>query len=403
MEGPQGGKLAIPVRMPGCGLNSMASIDERHPGQGLTLARRVVIKIGSSLLVQPSTGRIHRSWLEALCEDIARMRSRGQQVVLVSSGAIALGRRILNMNEGILRLEESQAAAAAGQVALAHAYSETLSASDLHVAQVLLTLSDTEQRRRYLNARNTLKTLLDLGAVPVVNENDTVATEEIRYGDNDRLAARVAQLVSADCLVLLSDIDGLYSADPGVDPDARLIPLVNELTPEIEALAGESRSGMGRGGMVTKLIAARIALGAGCHVAIANGRLDRPLLAMEQGGRCTWFVRHRSPAAARKQWIAGTLKPLGSLQLDEGAMTALQAGKSLLPAGVTAVHGEFERGDAVALTGPDGRVLGHGLSAYTSVEALSIAGSQSNEIAGILGYGGRDELIHRDDLVLFGV
>ncbi len=389
--------------MPGCGLNSMATIDERHPGRGLTLARRVVIKIGSSLLVQPSTGRIHRSWLEALCEDIARMRSRGQQVVLVSSGAIALGRRILNMNEGILRLEESQAAAAAGQVALAHAYSETLSASDLHVAQVLLTLSDTEQRRRYLNARNTLKTLLDLGAVPVVNENDTVATEEIRYGDNDRLAARVAQLVSADCLVLLSDIDGLYSADPGVDPDARLIPLVNELTPEIEALAGESRSGMGRGGMVTKLIAARIALGAGCHVAIANGRLDRPLLAMEQGGRCTWFVRHRSPAAARKQWIAGTLKPLGSLQLDEGAMTALQAGKSLLPAGVTAVHGEFERGDAVALTGPDGRVLGHGLSAYTSVEALSIAGSQSNEIAGILGYGGRDELIHRDDLVLFGV
>ena len=381
----------------------MASIDERHPGQGLALARRVVIKIGSSLLVQPSTGRIHRSWLEALCEDIAHMRSRGQQVVLVSSGAIALGRRILNMNEGILRLEESQAAAAAGQVALAHAYSETLSASDLHVAQVLLTLSDTEQRRRYLNARNTLKTLLDLGAVPVVNENDTVATEEIRYGDNDRLAARVAQLVSADCLVLLSDIDGLYSADPGVDPDARLIPLVNELTPEIEALAGESRSGMGRGGMVTKLIAARIALGAGCHVAIANGRLERPLLAMERGGRCTWFVRHRSPAAARKQWIAGSLKPLGSLQLDQGAMTALEAGKSLLPAGVTAVRGEFERGDAVALTGPDGRVLGHGLSAYTSVEALSIAGSQSNEIAGILGYGGRDELIHRDDLVLFGV
>ncbi len=403
MEGPQGGKLAIPVRMPGCGLNSMASIDERHPGQGLALARRVVIKIGSSLLVQPSTGRIHRSWLEALCEDIAHMRSRGQQVVLVSSGAIALGRRILNMNEGILRLEESQAAAAAGQVALAHAYSETLSASDLHVAQVLLTLSDTEQRRRYLNARNTLKTLLDLGAVPVVNENDTVATEEIRYGDNDRLAARVAQLVSADCLVLLSDIDGLYSADPGVDPDARLIPLVNELTPEIEALAGESRSGMGRGGMVTKLIAARIALGAGCHVAIANGRLERPLLAMERGGRCTWFVRHRSPAAARKQWIAGSLKPLGSLQLDQGAMTALEAGKSLLPAGVTAVRGEFERGDAVALTGPDGRVLGHGLSAYTSVEAASIAGCQSHEIAGILGYGGRDELIHRDDLVLFGV
>ena len=381
----------------------MASIDERHPGQGLALARRVVIKIGSSLLVQPSTGRIHRSWLEALCEDIAHMRSRGQQVVLVSSGAIALGRRILNMNEGILRLEESQAAAAAGQVALAHAYSETLSASDLHVAQVLLTLSDTEQRRRYLNARNTLKTLLDLGAVPVVNENDTVATEEIRYGDNDRLAARVAQLVSADCLVLLSDIDGLYSADPGVDPDARLIPLVNELTPEIEALAGESRSGMGRGGMVTKLIAARIALGAGCHVAIANGRLERPLLAMERGGRCTWFVRHRSPAAARKQWIAGSLKPLGSLQLDQGAMTALEAGKSLLPAGVTAVRGEFERGDAVALTGPDGRVLGHGLSAYTSVEAASIAGCQSHEIAGILGYGGRDELIHRDDLVLFGV
>lgn len=381
----------------------MAGIEERHPGQDLKLARRVVIKIGSSLLVHASTGRIHRSWLDALCQDIARLRARGQQVVLVSSGAVALGRRILNMNEGILRLEESQAAAAAGQVALAHAYSETLSASALHVAQVLLTLSDTEQRRRYLNARNTLKTLLDLGAVPVVNENDTVATEEIRYGDNDRLAARVAQLVSADCLVLLSDIDGLYSADPGVDPDARFIPLVQELTPEIEALAGESRSGMGRGGMVTKLIAARIALGAGCHVAIANGRLERPLLAMEEGGRCTWFVRHSSPAAARKQWIAGSLKPLGSLQLDEGALTALLAGKSLLPAGVTAVQGDFERGDAVALTGPDGRVLGHGLSAYASGEATSIAGCQSNEIAGILGYRGRDELIHRDDLVLFGV
>jgi glutamate 5-kinase len=376
--------------------------DQSVSSRGFVNARRVVIKIGSSLLVQADSGRINRHWLGTLCEDIARMRDRGQQVVLVSSGAIALGRRMLNMGPGALRLEESQAAAASGQVLLAHAYLETLAPSGLQVAQVLLTLSDTEQRRRYLNARNTLKTLLDLGAIPVINENDTVATEEIRYGDNDRLAARVAQLVSADCLVLLSDIDGLYSADPGLDPQARFIPLVEELTPEVEALAGESRSDVGSGGMVTKLIAARIALGAGCHVAIADGRKEHPLSSLESGGRCTWFVRHASPAAARKQWIAGSLKPRGSFRLDAGARTALLSGNSLLPAGVTGVLGDFERGDAVQLLGPDARVLGHGLSAYSSAEARGIMGVRSSRIEHILGYRGRDELVHRDDLVLFG-
>jgi glutamate 5-kinase len=388
--------------MPEGGPVNMGSDEQEKSVQGVKTARRVVIKIGSSLLVQAGSGRINRHWLGTLCEDIVRMRGRNQQVVLVSSGAIALGRRMLGMPQGCLKLEESQAAAAAGQVLLAHAYLEALAPSGLQAAQVLLTLSDTEQRRRYLNARNTLKTLLDLGVIPVVNENDTVATEEIRYGDNDRLAARVAQLVSADCLVLLSDVDGLYAADPGLDPGAEFIPLVDQLTPELEALARGPRSGMGSGGMQTKLMAARIALGAGCHVAIANGHVENPLQQLENGGRCTWFVRHASPAAARKQWIAGSLKPKGSLQLDGGARDALLAGNSLLPAGVTEVLGEFDRGDAVRLLGPDGRVLGVGLCAYPSAEAGAIKGVRSSRIADILGYQGRDELVHRDDLVIFG-
>jgi glutamate 5-kinase len=380
----------------------MVANEQNNYGRGLRDARRVVIKIGSALLVHPDTGHVNRHWLGTLCEDIVAMRARGQQVVLVSSGAIALGRRMLGMGPGSLRLEESQAAAASGQVLLAHAYLETLAPSGLKAAQVLLTLSDTEQRRRYLNARNTLKTLLELGAIPVVNENDTVATEEIRYGDNDRLAARVAQLVSADCLVLLSDVDGLYSADPGLDANAEFIPLVEQLTPELEALAGDSRSGMGSGGMQTKVIAARIALGAGCHVAIANGHLDNPLSSLENGGRCTWFVRHASPAAARKQWIAGSLKPKGTLHIDAGAREALSSGNSLLPAGVVRVEGDFDRGDAVRLLGPDGRVIGHGLCAYGSEEARSIRGCRSSQIATLLGYQGRDELVHRDDMVIFG-
>ena len=368
----------------------------------LKAARRVVVKIGSSLLVDKATGRLDEPWFESLIADVARLRARGQDVLVVSSGAIALGRRHLGLRAGLLRLEESQAAAAAGQVRLAHAYQEALGRHDIPVAQVLLTLSDTEERRRYLNARSTLETLLQLGAVPVINENDTVATEEIRYGDNDRLAARVAQMVSADCMVLLSDIDGLYTADPGIDPGARFVPVLDAVTGQVEAMAGESASGVGSGGMVTKLAAARIALAAGCHMAIASGRVPSPLAAIEAGARCTWFVAAASPASVRKQWIGGTLKPRGELVVDEGAARALAAGKSLLPAGVVAVKGDFERGDAVVIRDAAGRDLGHGLSAYGADEARRIMGRRSSEIAGILGYRGREELVHRNDLAMAG-
>lgn len=363
-------------------------------------AGRVVIKIGSSLLVESSTGRLHRKWLQSLAREIARLHRRGQQVVLVSSGAIALGRRYLGLGRDQRKLEEQQAAAAAGQIILAHAYQELLNRHDIKVAQVLLTLEDTENRRRYLNARNTLETLLELGAVPVINENDTVATAEIRYGDNDRLGARVAEMLGADCLVLLSDVEGLYSADPGRDPQARLIPEVREITPDIEALAGASATEFGSGGMVTKLVAARIALSAGCATVIASGRRLRPLAAIEAGKPCTWFVSSGSPLAARKQWIAGTLKPRGELTIDSGAERALAAGGSLLPVGVVAVSGQFGRGDAVTIRNRDGRDLARGLVAYDSDEARRISGRRSEDIEALLGYRGRDELIHRDNLVL---
>ncbi len=363
-------------------------------------ASRVVVKIGSSLLVEQATGRLHRKWLEALAGEIARMRGRGQQIVLVSSGAIALGRRYLGLKPEQRKLEEQQAAAAAGQIILAHAYQEFLNRHDIKVAQVLLTLEDTESRRRYLNARNTLDTLLGLGAVPVINENDTVATAEIRYGDNDRLGARVAEMVSADCLVLLSDVDGLYDADPTQNESARLIPEVSGITAEIEALAGSSATEFGSGGMVTKLIAARIALSAGCATVIASGKRLRPLQAIESGKPCTWFITSRSPLAARKQWIAGTLKPRGQLTIDAGAEKALMAGRSLLPVGVVAVEGSFERGDAVTVRNRDGRDLARGLVAYGSEEARRIQGRRSEEIEALLGYRDRDELIHRDNLAV---
>jgi glutamate 5-kinase len=366
----------------------------------LKAARRVVVKIGSSLLVDRRTGRLDAGWFDALVADIARMKTRGQEVLVVSSGAIALGRRHLGLRPGGLRLEESQAAAAAGQIRLAHAYQEALGRHDVPVAQVLLTPGDTEQRRRYLNARSTLETLLGLGAVPVINENDTVATEEIRYGDNDRLAARVAQMVSADCMVLLSDIDGLYSADPAQDPDARFIPVVDGITAQVEAMAGDSGTDEGSGGMVTKLAAARIALAAGCHMAIASGRVHAPIGAIEAGARCTWFVAGASPASVRKQWIAGTLKPRGEVVVDAGAARALAEGKSLLPAGVVEVKGHFDRGDAIRIRDPEGRDLAHGLSAYGADEARRIIGCRSEEIAGILGYRGREELVHRNDLAM---
>ncbi len=368
----------------------------------LAAGKRVVVKVGSALLVDPERGTVHRRWLEALADDVARLRKRGQDVVIVSSGAIAAGRRHLAFAERTLTLPEKQAAAAVGMVHLAHAYHEALARHDLTVAQVLLTLDDTESRRRYLNGRNTLNEILRLGAVPLINENDTVATDEIRFGDNDRLAARVAEMISADTLILLSDIDGLYSADPRKDRDARFIPVVRGVDATIEAMAGDPGSAMGSGGMVTKIAAARIATGAGCRMAIAAGHDLSPLKAIENGARCTWFLPEATPIAARKRWIAGSLKTTGALILDAGALKALGAGKSLLPAGVTGVAGAFQRGDAVQVLDPAGREIARGLAAYPADEARRIAGHKSNEIETLLGYRGRDEMIHRDDLAMTG-
>jgi glutamate 5-kinase len=374
-----------------------ASIGERSP---LTSTRRVVVKVGSALLVDARSGHLKRAWLESLIEDLLRMRRRGQQLILVSSGAIALGRRHLGLAAGTLRLQDSQAAAAVGQIRLAHAYKELLEAHEVTVAQVLLTLEDSEQRTRYLNARATLESLLALGAIPVINENDTVATAEIRYGDNDRLAARVAQMISADCLVLLSDVEGLYTADPNRVGDARFVERVEHITPEIEAMAAGAVSGMGSGGMATKIAAARIAVGAGCHMCIAAGHVQHPLKRIESGARCTWFVPASTPVAARKQWIAGTLRPPGAVRIDAGALRALAAGKSLLPAGVAAAIGRFDSGDTVSVLSTEGREVARGIIGYSSTETAKIMGQRSSDIEQLLGYRGRVELIHRDDLVI---
>jgi glutamate 5-kinase len=378
----------------------MTIADRKTAARRLTDAKRVVVKVGSTLLVDSDKGRLNRSWLESFAADVAALRKRGQEVILVSSGAIALGRRHLNLGAGKLKLEESQAAAAVGQIRLAHAYKELLDAHGITVAQILLTLGDTEQRRRYLNARGTLNTLLTLNAVPVINENDTVATAEIRYGDNDRLAARVAQMAGADCLVLLSDIDGLYTADPAEDPDAQFIARVLEITPAIEAMAGGTGSDMGSGGMQTKITAAKIAVAAGCHMCISKGASQHPLQCIEEGARCTWFVPTSTPMATRKQWIAGTLKPAGAIAIDEGAVRALKGGKSLLPAGVTRALGRFDRGDTVSIVGPGGVEVARGICAYSDADAARIMGRRSAEIEQLLGYRGRDEIVHRDDLVL---
>ena len=366
-------------------------------------AERLVVKIGSALLVDQASGELRQNWLSALIGDVAAIRQSGRHVTIVSSGAVALGRRALGLGAGALRLEESQAAAAAGQVRLAHAYQAALQAHGLTVAQILLTLEDTQRRRRYLNARSTFNTLLNLGAVPVVNENDTVATNEIRYGDNDRLAARVAQMISADCMILLSDVDGLYSADPGANADAHHIPVVSAISPAIEAMAGGTGSEVGTGGMRTKVMAAKIATAAGCDMLIADGRGLHPLRALEAGARHTRFAAQGNPATARKQWISGALEPAGRLLVDAGAVGALKQGKSLLPAGVQTVEGRFSRGDAVIVAGPDGIEIGRGLSAYSDADARRIIGYKSREIEGLLGYRGRDEMIHRDDLVLHAV
>ena len=365
----------------------------------LTEARRLVVKIGSALLVDRVTGALRDDWLRALAEDVAEIKARGTDVVLVSSGSIALGRAVLGLPAGTLALEQSQAAAAVGQIRLARAYEEALAPHGITTAQILVTLEDSADRRRYLNSRNTMEQLLGLGVVPIVNENDTIATDEIRFGDNDRLAAQVAVTVGADQLVLLSDVDGFYSASPASDPGARRFDVIKDITPEIVAMAGDAGSGLSKGGMKTKLMAAKTATGAGCAMAITEGSVLRPLRAMTSGANATWFLPRTDPQAARKRWIAA-MKPRGEITVDAGAAAALRRGTSLLPAGVTSVTGRFGRGDAVAVTGPDGTALAKGLIRYTSAETAAIRGCQSRDIEAVLGYPGRAALIHRDDMVL---
>jgi glutamate 5-kinase len=363
-------------------------------------ARRIVVKIGSALLVDRASGRLKATWLNSIADDIAGLVAEGREVILVSSGAIALGRHMMGLTKGPLALEPSQAAAAVGQISLASAWQDVFRARGITAAQVLLTLGDTEERRRYLNARRTMDTLLAHKIIPVVNENDTVATAEIRYGDNDRLSARVASMMSADCLVLLSDVDGFYTAPPGQDPNARRLDVVAAITPEIEAMAGDAGSELSKGGMVTKVAAARIAMGSGCHMIITSGKVLHPIEAIAAGNPCTWFLAPSDPVTARKRWIAGNLEPRGAVEIDAGAEKALMSGKSLLPAGVRRVDGDFDRGDAVIIRGPEGREIGRGLIAYGRRDAERILGKKSSEIAQILGHEGRSELIHRDDMAL---
>ncbi len=384
---------------------SIPDISQRRP-ERLTKPQRQaepslmlqVIKLGSALVTEAGAPRI--AWLHTVAADIAAARARDSRIVVVSSGAIALARHALGLTHARLRLEEKQAAAAVGQIRLAQAWTEALAAHGLIAAQLLITLGDTEDRRRYLNARATLRTLLALGCVPVINENDSVATAEIRFGDNDRLAARVAEMMQADQLILFSDIDGLYTADPKTDSTATHIPTVATLTPEIEAMGGDPPAGYSSGGMRTKLLAARIATQAGCAMAIARGGTANPLAALEAGARCTWFLPAPGGRGARKNWIAGSLQAAGAYTIDAGAARALAAGSSLLPAGVRAVSGAFSQGDAVFVLGPDGARLAQGLSGYDAADAARIAGRRSDEIESVLGWRGRDELIHRDDLVL---
>lgn len=363
-------------------------------------ASRIVVKIGSSLLTDRQTGKLKSEWLESLAEDVAGLKKDGKEVVIVSSGAIALGRHVLGLPPGPLKLEESQASAAAGQIHLAHAYEEIFRKHDIATAQILVTLGDTEERRRYLNARGTVATLLRLGALPVVNENDTVATSEIRFGDNDRLAARVATMISADCLVLLSDVDGFYSAPPARFHDAKRFDVIEEITPEIEAMAGDAGTELSRGGMVTKVEAAKIAVRGGTHLVITSGLEKHPLKALGEGANSTWFLASSNPVTARKIWISGSIEPSGIVIIDEGAERALKEGKSLLPAGIVSVEGDFDRGDAVCILSKKGVELGRGLAAYGRKDTDRLKGHKSDEIEKLLGYRGRAEMIHRDDMVV---
>ncbi len=362
-------------------------------------ARRLVVKIGSALLVDPGTGALRQDWLAALAQDVAGLKARGIDVILVSSGSIALGRAVLGLSPGPLALEQAQGAAAVGQIRLARAYEEALAPHGLLTAQVLVTLEDSRDRRRYLNSRATLETLLSLGAVPIVNENDTVATDEIRYGDNDRLAAQVAVTVGADQLILLSDVDGFYSANPVQESTAQRFDRIDRITPEIEDMAGDAGSGLSKGGMKTKLMAAKTAVAAGCAMAITLGSRHNPLRSLEEGAPATWFAPQLDPQAARKRWIAA-MKPVGEIVVDAGAAQALHSGKSLLPAGIRDVRGAFGRGDPVAILNAENHKLGQGLTRYTSGEAQAIKGRRSVDIEAILGYPGRAALIHRDDMAL---
>jgi glutamate 5-kinase len=368
----------------------------------LTDFRRIVVKVGSSLLVDSGAGAVRETWLDALAQDIAALHRDSRDILVVSSGAIALGRSILKLPRGALKLEDSQAAAATGQIELARLWAQVLGRHGMTAGQILVTLGDTEERRRYLNARSTIDKLLEWKCVPVINENDTVATNEIRYGDNDRLAARVATMVSADCLVLLSDIDGLYDTPPGGTQKANLIPLVERITPQVEAMAGSAGSELSRGGMQTKIEAGKIAVSAGTHMVIASGKTEHPLKAIIGGGRCTWFLTPANPVAARKKWIAGSLEPRGVVFIDAGAVAALRRGKSLLPAGVKRIDGEFQRGDAVIIRDLDGAEVARGLVAYDAADAQKIVGQSSADIISILGIEGRAEMVHRDDLVMGG-
>ena len=364
--------------------------------------RRIVVKVGSSLLVDQSKGQARRPWLEALCDDLAALHRDGRDVMVVSSGSIALGRTVLKLPRGALKLEDSQAAAAVGQIALARMWAEALAGRGMTAGQILVTFNDTEERRRYLNARETIARLLAMRAVPVINENDTVATNEIRYGDNDRLAARVATMASADLLILLSDIDGLYTAPPHLDPTAELIPVVPRVTAEIEAMAGGAASEFSRGGMFTKIEAAKIATTGGTHMVIADGRVENPIAKIAGGARCTWFLTPSNPVTARKKWIAGSLEPRGTIHVDEGAAKALARGSSLLPAGVVRVEGAFARGDCVVIRAANGAELGRGLVAYDAGDAGQLVGRNSRDIEAVLGAPGRAEMVHRDDMALGG-
>jgi glutamate 5-kinase len=364
--------------------------------------RRIMIKVGSSLLVDPAQGAVKREWLATLADDISALHKEGAGVLVVSSGAIALGRSVLGLAKGPLKLEDSQAAAAVGQIALARTWSEALGDRGITAGQILVTFADTEERRRYLNARATIERLLDLSAVPIINENDTVATSEIRYGDNDRLAARVATMASSDLLILLSDVTGLYSAPPAQDPYAKLIPVVAKVTPEIEAMAGGPASGLARGGMRTKIEAGKIATASGTHMVIADGRVPHPVQRIKDGAACTWFLTGSNPITARKKWISGSLEPRGALVVDQGAISAILSGKSLLPAGVRRVEDNFARGDCVVIRDERGAEVGRGLVNYDADDAQKIAGKKSHDIKALLGITGRAAIIHRDDMVLKG-